>query len=98
VKPHPPSRLTCLLIAASLTLGCERAAPHSILITGAVHVYKSSTPPATYPGTDFIAELGPNDHPTVLETTSRNGYRAAKIRLADGREGWVFTGEAVDIK
>jgi hypothetical protein len=51
-----------------------------------------------YPGTDFIAELGPNDHPTVLETISGKGYRAAKVRLPDGREGWVFSGEGVEIK
>jgi hypothetical protein len=96
--PHPPFRLTTLLLAASLALGCERTAPHTILITGPVHVYSSSTPPPTYPGTSFIAELGPGDHPTVLETTARDGYRAARVRLADGREGWVFSGEAVDIK
>jgi hypothetical protein len=71
---------------------------HSIVITGRVHVYASATPPVTYPGSDFIAELGPNDHPTVLETQSGNGYRAAKVRLANGREGWVFSGESVEIK
>ena len=98
MKPHPPSRLTALVLAASFTLGCEHAAPHSIVITGPVHVYQSATPPATYPGTNFIAELGPSDRPKVLETASRNGYRAARIRLADGREGWVFSGEAVDIR
>jgi hypothetical protein len=93
-----PSRLAALLLAASLVLGCERPAPHSIVISGPVHVYPSSTPPSSYPGTGFIAELGPNDQPQVLETQSGNGYRAAKIKLADGREGWVFSGEAVDIK
>jgi hypothetical protein len=87
-----------LLCTALLVLACNRDAEHTIHITGLVHVYKSSTPPSTYPGTDFIAELGPKDHPAVLETTSRDGYRAAKIRLADGREGWVFSGEAVDIQ
>lgn len=95
---HLPSRLAALLVAASLLCACDRTAPHSIVITGPVHVYSSSTPPATYPGTNFIAQLGPSDHPQVLETISGNGYRAAKVRLADGREGWVFSGEAVDIK
>ena len=95
---HPPFRLAALVLAVSLVLACDRTAQHSIVITGPVHVYPSSTPPATYPGTNFVAELGPNDHPQVLETTSGNGYRAAKVRLADGREGWVFSGEAVEIK
>lgn len=82
------------------TVACDRSdrTEHSINITGTVHVYKTQMPPTTYPGTDFIAELGPSDHPQVLETRSGNGYRTAKIRLADGREGWVFSGEAVEIK
>lgn len=95
----PPSLRVCaLLIAVISPSACDRSPAHSIVITGPVHVYRSSNPPATYPGSDFIAELGPGDHPTVLDTQSGNGYRAAKIRLADGREGWVFSGEAVDIK
>jgi hypothetical protein len=94
----PPFRLAAPLLAVCLMLGCERPAPHSIVITGPVHVYPSSTPPSAYPGTGFIAELGPSDHPQVLETQSGNGYRAAKVKLADGREGWVFSGEAVEIR
>jgi hypothetical protein len=95
---HPPSRVAALLLAVSMVPACDHTAPHSVVISGPVHVYPSSTPPATYPGTNFVAELGPSDHPQVLETTSGNGYRAAKVRLADGREGWVFSGEAVEIK
>ena len=94
----PSSRIAVLLLATSLTLACEHGATHSIIITGTVHVYPSPKPPATYPGPNFVAVLGPSDHPQVLETTSGNGYRAAKVRLADGREGWVFSGEAVEIK
>ena len=91
-------RLPGLLLAVTLALGCERTAPNTLVITGPVHVYKTSTPPPTYPGTDFIAELGPSDHPTVLATESGNGYRTVKIRLADGREGWVFSGESIDLR
>ena len=84
-----------LAILFATSLACDRSgsASHTVKITGPVHVYKTENPPTTYPGTDFIAQLGPSDHPTVLETKSGNGYRAAKIRLADGREGWVFSGK-----
>jgi hypothetical protein len=68
-----------------------------LLINGPVHVYRSEVPPSTYPGTDFIAELGPKDHPHVLEVRVGSGYRAVKIRLADGREGWVFSGESIEV-
>lgn len=86
------------LCVGLVLLACDRDAEHTIHITGRVHVYKIEIPPSAYPGADFIAELGPNDHPQVLETKSGKGYRAAKVRLADGREGWVFSGEAVEIK
>jgi hypothetical protein len=95
-------QLSFLLLAAALAcaIACDRSGrtAHTVTITGPIHVYKTENPPTTYPGTDFITQLGPSDHPTVLETKSGNGYRAAKIRLADGREGWVFSGEAVDIQ
>jgi len=88
-----------ILLAVGLGLvACDRAPAHAVVITGPVHVYRSATPPSTYPGSDFLAELGPSDHPAVLEAVSGNGYRAAKVRLADGREGWVFSGESVEIK
>jgi hypothetical protein len=61
-------------------------------------VYKTEIPPAAYPGTDFIAELGPQYRPIILQVKSGSGYRAAKVQLADGRVGWVFTGESIDIK
>ena len=93
-------RIFVLLAASALALlaACNRAEQHTVTITGPIHVYKTDTPPASYPGTDFVAQIGPNDHPAVLETKSGSGYRAAKVRLADGREGWVFSGEPVEIR
>jgi len=89
-----------LFSVAACTFACHPSdqTAHSVNITGRIHVYKTAGPPASYPGADFIAELGPSDHPAVLEAVSGNGYRAAKVRLADGREGWVFSGESVEIK
>ena len=88
--------LVCL--GLMVAFGCQKADNRTLLITGPVHVYKTEVPPASYPGTDFIAVLGPNDRPAVLEVRSTNGYRAVKIRLADGREGWVFSGESIDLR
>lgn len=90
--------LLALLVLLVFLAGCDKTEPHTLLINGPVHVYKTDVPPPTYPGTDFIAELAPGDHPTVLEVRSRNGYRAVKVRLADGREGWVFSGESIEIR
>jgi hypothetical protein len=85
------------LLLLTMATGCEHAGP-TLIISGPVHVYKTEIPPATYPGTDFIAELHPGDHPKVLEVRSGNGYRAVKVRLADGREGWVFSGESIELR
>jgi hypothetical protein len=87
-----------LFLLMAFTVSCETAEPHTLTINGPVHVYKTDVPPAAYPGNDFIAELGPGEHPAVLEVRSKNGYRAVKVRLADGREGWVFSGESIEVR
>jgi hypothetical protein len=84
-------------LAAIVLVGCHTAEHHTLVINGSVHVYKSDVPPSKYPGMDFIAELGPSDHPEVLQIRSGSGYRAVKIRLDDGREGWVFSGESIEV-
>jgi protein-L-isoaspartate O-methyltransferase len=95
----PSISLVLFTAILAMLVACDRdEAQHKLVITGPVHVYKTEIPPAAYPGTDFIAELGPQDHPKILQVKSGSGYRAAKVRLADGRDGWVFTGESIDIK
>ena len=89
--------LAMVILAAIVLAGCHTAEHHTLTINGPVHVYRNDVPPSTYPGTDFIAVLGPTDHPEVLEVRSGNGYRAVKIRLSDGREGWVFSGESIEV-
>jgi hypothetical protein len=61
-------------------------------------VYPTDTPPTAYPGTTFIDVLGPKDHVKVRQVEYKNGYMAVKVRLDDGREGWVFSGESIEIK
>jgi hypothetical protein len=87
-----------MVLPAIILAGCHSAERHTLIINGPVHVYRSEVPPSTYPGRDFIALLSPNDHPQILEVRSGNGYRAVKIRLADGREGWVFSGESIELR
>ena len=91
---------TTLLFACLNVVGCGHAgeAASTLVISGPVHVYPSETPPTIYPGNNYIAELGPKDRPKVLETKSGKGYRAVKVRLSDGREGWVFSGEPIDVR
>lgn len=78
-------------------MACEHGAPYSILITGPVHVYASSTPPAAYPGTNFINELGPRDHPQVLEAVSGMGVALPKSASPTAAKAGLFW-SAVQIK
>jgi len=74
------------------------AEKRTLSINGAVHVYQNETPPAVYPGPDFIEVLGPKDQVKVRQVVYKNGYMAVKVRLKDGREGWVFSGESIELK
>ena len=92
----------CLLaILAGLCLtSCrsDEASKHTLIINGAVHVYSDPNPPAVYPGPNFLEVLGPQDHVKVQQVVYRNGYMAVKVKLKDGREGWVFSGESIELK
>jgi hypothetical protein len=90
-----------LLTALSLLLiacNSNQDQKHTLIISGAVHIYPTDTPPVVYPGPDFIEVLGPKDHVKVRQVVYRNGYVAVKVRLDDGREGWVFSGESIELK
>jgi hypothetical protein len=90
-----------LLLALLLALAaCESndAEKHTLIISGAVHVYPSDTPPTVYPGPSFIDVLGPKDHVKVRQVVYRNGYIAVRVRLENGQEGWVFSGESIELR
>jgi hypothetical protein len=90
---------TAVLLCSLLLAGCHsEAEKHTVIISGAVHVYPSDTPPSVYPGPNFIDVLGPKDHVTVRQVVYRNGYMAVKVRLDDGREGWIFSGESIELR
>ena len=95
------AKTTILLITLSLFLNAcnaNDAENHTLVISGAVHVYPNETPPAVYPGSNFIEVLGPKDHVKVRQVVYKNGYMAVRVRLDDGREGWVFSGESIELK
>jgi hypothetical protein len=92
-------------LATTLTLSLGMTSCHSsdtekrsLAITGAVHVYPNEVPPVVYPGPDFIEVLGPKDQVEVRQVVYKNGYMAVRVKLKDGREGWVFSGESIELK
>ena len=92
---------TAILFALSLPVLVSSCVSNDhqekLLVHAPVHVYRSYTPPQAYPGSDFIAVIGPKDNVTVVQVMRNRDYMAVKIRLNDGREGWVFSGEAIEL-
>lgn len=86
------------ILFSALLFYCKSNDTESKLdIYGTVHVYPSVTPPATYPSSGFISVIGPKDHVKVIGVLQKRNYIAVKIRLSDGREGWVFSGESIEV-
>jgi hypothetical protein len=87
------------LVLSALLFCCKTndAEKQTLVVYGTVHVYRSQIPPADYPGSDFIAVIGPKDHVKVMQVISKRNYMAVRIRLSDGREGWVFSGESIEL-
>ena len=92
----------CLLltftVACLIACNSDKGSKHTLVINGAVHVYSDPNPPVVYPGPNFLEVLGPQDHVKVQQVVYRNGYMAVKIKLKDGREGWVFSGESIEVR
>ncbi len=93
------AKIAAILLCTVVMVACHsQTEKHTLIISGAVHVYPSETPPVVYPGTTFIEVLGPQDHVKVRQVLYKNGYMAVKVRLEDGREGWVFSGESIELR
>jgi hypothetical protein len=92
--------LAVLIVLAALAFSCgpNDAEKRTLDIHGAVHVYPTVTPPAEYPGSDFIDVVGPKDHVKVIQVVHKRSYMAVRIRLSNGREGWVFSGESIELR
>ena len=88
-----------VLVVCPLLVSCKaNDAKYQLAIYGPVHVYPSSTPPPDYPGTDFIAIIGAKDRVEVMQVLQKRDHVAVKVRLYDGREGWVFSGESIELE
>jgi hypothetical protein len=101
VKYQYFQRAILILVALSpLLFSCESddAKKYTLAVYGPVHVYPNSIPPADYPGSNFIAVIGPKDAVKVLQITRSRDHTAVRIRLSDGREGSVFSGESIELK
>lgn len=86
------------LLTSVVLVSCQSDDTHKKLeIYGPVHVYGSMTPPVSYPGSDFIAVIGPKDNVKVRRVIQRANYIAVRIVLPNGKEGWVFSGESIEL-
>src|SRR4051794_14881318 len=64
---------------------------HDIRITGPVRVYEQEFPPTKEgTGSSVIQILRPRDRVEVRRIHTGPGYEAIRIRLHDGREGYIF--------
>jgi len=100
VKDHRMQGAVLIALVLSVSLLCyesNNAEKQRLAIYGTVHVYRSLTLPADYPGSDFIGVIGPKDHVKVMQVVQKRNYMAVRIRLSDGREGWVFSGEGIEL-
>ncbi len=64
---------------------------YTVKINGRVRVYDKESPPGYTRGEEGIIEiLHPSDHVDVLRIYSHDDYQSVKIRLHDGRAGYIF--------
>jgi hypothetical protein len=97
---HPRLRRASFiaLLTSALLVSCRpEAAEKKLDIYGPVHVYRTRTPPSSYPGSDFIAVIGPKDNVKVRQVIQRANYIAIEVVLPDGKAGWVFSGENIEL-
>jgi len=70
---------------------------YTVKITGNVRVYDKENPPGYTRGEEGVIEIiQPKDRVDVLRIYSHDEYQAVKIRLPDGREGYIFCCENFD--
>lgn len=63
----------------------------TIIVTGPVRVYDRESPPGYARGDDGVIEfLHQGDPARVLRIYDDNGVQAIRVRLRDGREGYIF--------
>lgn len=64
---------------------------YTVRVTGKVLVYDADTPAAIERGEVGVIEtLRPPDRVRVMRVVSHGDFQAIRIRLNDGREGYIF--------
>ena len=92
------SIVAIVVVAAALAMGCiaylldlqgDRQA--IITVTGPVRVFNTESTPGYIRGDDGVIEFLHNGDPVrVLRIRDHNGVESIRVRLRDGREGYIF--------
>jgi hypothetical protein len=91
--------IVSLVVLAAITAGIAMTVflvdlhndrQYTVRVTGKVPVYESDRPPAASPDEGVIQTLHASDQVRVLRIVSHDEFQAIKVRLPDGREGYIF--------
>ncbi len=71
---------------------------YHVKLTGPVKVYDAESPPGyTRDEQGVIEELRPQDRVDVLRILDHEEFQAIRVRLHDGREGYIFCCENFEL-
>jgi hypothetical protein len=92
--------LVGILVFAAIAAGVEITAyvvdvhedrQYSVKVTGKVLVFDTETPAGYQRGEDGVIEvLRPSDRVDVLRILNHEDFQAIRVRLHDGRVGYIF--------
>jgi len=79
------------IVAIAYLINLEGDRQAVITITGPVQVYDRESPPGFMRGGEgVIQSLHQGDPAKVLSIHEHRGFEAIRVRLRDGREGYIF--------
>ncbi|MGZ4816923.1 MAG: hypothetical protein ACXVZV_16035, partial [Terriglobales bacterium] len=96
IRSISATALIILAVAIGLGIAAYVVDVHSdrqanVTIKGPVRVYDRESPPGYSRGDDGVIEfLHPGDPARVLRIYDDDGFQAIRVRLPDGREGYIF--------
>jgi hypothetical protein len=86
--------LAALLTFGPAALDAYRDRQHRVVIDKPLHIYKSVEPPWRKQSNAPIASAAERDTLSVSRIRYEKDYMVVRVRLADGREGYIFSGDA----
>ncbi len=76
---------------AALVVDIHEDRQYTVKVTGSVRVYDRESPPGYQRGDDGLIEiLRPMDRVNVMRIVDHDDFQAIRVRLHDGREGYIF--------